>query len=910
MGISKLFPARRFLLLVFLSLIFTVLKAQIRIKERVEIESKAKTSIYQSGPLEVRLYWNGSGSHIPGQDMELLFVGDNLNAGYNPSTNTVTDANEYIKKILYEDDTSFSGVTSLKCFASSGSYWIYAILPAADSNFNTPYVEIIREGLDTTFVPFYNPTWSSMNTQQKCMWTYYDYPGEESCYGVNIEIREIADIQYGESRVLSPVLVDGCRNPIYNPPSTFFRIELVGDSLGTLWDAIKGKGVMVIDSVTDLSTGFYYDALGIEPETAKNLTLRVSTYDGSIPPAERGFTLIPSEVKAELERTEISFGDITTLKIKVRQPNGIWMEKPPEWNVTYNVFQSSESGFLYNMDSSVVNNYYMQDYSSQVNYASYPDTTQDSVEVIIQIHANEPCSDCIILGSIQRDPAGFSSGASLGRKKYQKTESAQSIKRGRIQPIVRIPKQRTASRINMYDHFGFLKLLVKKEEILLGKTNYYQARLEKGNLIIEEVSGPALNGGIAADVWQNDPVQVFEKSDDEVVYGKRLGVYWEKEKPVYETGNPLPKGLIRLVGRYWTQDSTYKVRLTAKYGNQEATTVIEVKKPNKLGDGYYSEDNNGNRTKINEKFIKDVLNHTYDPNLDAIIIRYAGLYGIPPQVIKGDIQKESTFQPGYRYEPFVNIDFQMQKNPTSRFLDDDFRYLKISTSDGNPGIPTDHSNVHDCNGQLISYPIKGANSHNYTIWEMLFNCSKLLNPNATNNLYPITLWYRNGAIDGWNDHYYEIYSKLDDNSNDQAAVDYANAWLKDEYQKGIMSECTAQTRSIASYGLMQVMYTTAVTERNYPFERIGGTLTHLPEYLNLTDTSLTYGIQYLNSKINEELKEEGDGIGKLDNWTLGYERTIIVGLNMYNGKSSLTKRYNWFYGFKVLSFSEQYKPQN
>jgi hypothetical protein len=443
--------------------------------------------------------------------------------------------------------------------------------------------------------------------------------------------------------------------------------------------------------------------------------------------------------------------------------------------------------------------------------------------------------------------------------------------------------------------------IITRKSVLLGGTNYYYTKDEDDKLTIYKTSDPQLeDGGLSTTTWVVEPY-----SDNKATYGKRLGVYWETEKPIYETTETLPAGLIRLVGRYWTADSTYKVRLIALADEKRDTAVIEVKKPSKLGDGYYSEDSKGNRTKIADKTIKDVLNNAYDPNLDDIIIKYAGLYGIPPQVIKGDIQKESTFQPGYRYEPFVNIVFQMKKSPTSKFLDDDFRYLKTSTSDGDPGVPIDHSNVHDCNGQLISYPIKGIN--NYTIWEILFKYSKTLNPNSTSNLYPISLWYDGDAIKGWNSCYKK---KLREVNDKQAAIDYANAWLRDEYQKGIISECTAQTRSVASYGLMQMMYTTAVIERGYPFESIGGTQTHLPEYLNLTDTSLTYGTQYLNSKINEELKEEGDGIGKPDNWTLGYERTIIVGLNMYNGKSLLTKRYNWFYGFKILSFSEQYKPQN
>jgi len=67
-------------------------------------------------------------------------------------------------------------------------------------------------------------------------------------------------------------------------------------------------------------------------------------------------------------------------------------------------------------------------------------------------------------------------------------------------------------------------------------------------------------------------------------------------------------------------------------------------------------------------------------------------------------------------------------------------------------------------------------------------------------------------------------------------------------------------------------------------------------------------------KINKQLVDGGEAAGKLSNWTLGLERTIIVGLNMYNGKTDTTTkntpntRFNWHYGFDVLDKVYQYPP--
>jgi hypothetical protein len=90
-----------------------------------------------------------------------------------------------------------------------------------------------------------------------------------------------------------------------------------------------------------------------------------------------------------------------------------------------------------------------------------------------------------------------------------------------------------------------------------------------------------------------------------------MGVYWETEKPVWNgntnNGN-LVKGLIRLVGRYWTKDSTYIVNLTAKQDKDSSSIKIKIIKPSELGLKY--------------KKSKDVQNH--DINIDSLCIKFGG----------------------------------------------------------------------------------------------------------------------------------------------------------------------------------------------------------------------------------------------------------------------------------------------
>lgn len=132
-----------------------------------------------------------------------------------------------------------------------------------------------------------------------------------------------------------------------------------------------------------------------------------------------------------------------------------------------------------------------------------------------------------------------------------------------------------------------------------------------------------------------------------------------------------------------------------------------------------------------------------------------------------------------------------------------------------------------------------------------------------------------------------------------------------------MSNGIAQTRTAASYGLMQIIYISAVRYRDYPFDTYDKPGNHLPEYLNIADTNLTYSVPFLLSKIQSELETEGDGSNKPNEWVLGFENTLIYSLNMYNGvtntkatETNPNTRYNWHYGYDVIKLVHLYIPGN
>jgi hypothetical protein len=496
------------------------------------------------------------------------------------------------------------------------------------------------------------------------------------------------------------------------------------------------------------------------------------------------------------------------------------------------------------------------------------------------------------------------------------------------------------------DLLGDGSLVVGDEsiEIMLGETKYFQAKfneLEQKLEIVEvedQLTGVSQNEGsvegeegwewVTEDIWGTDPVTP-------VIEDGLSAVYWEKRYPVYidehgehyrdyDKSKELDDGLIRVVGRFWEEkkegesekDYTNRQTIVLKATKNEIESQINifVDKPNYLGRRY----NEISEDIVKYPIPKDVKGNEY--NLDEIIVEYAGKYGIPPQFIKADVQKESIgFNPSYRYEPFYDS-WHLQRNRnkagTSKYLKDNFQYkIKLENStpnEGNPAIPTDHSNV-----KPTTYP-----GYVGTIWDYLFDHCKDINPSVSDadNYYPRKekIWYdtpREKWIELYNKHYEIFIKKNKKEVAKSLAIDSANTWVKDKWQDGVMGkdESIAQTRSAASFGLLQILYTTANGERKYPIDD-----DHLPEYLNITKTCFSYAIPYLKGKLafnlNISIKDDDweETLNNKNNWSLGLEETYKRAFNLYNGadeddENEINGR---LYGKKVMDYNKKYDPLN
>lgn len=345
-------------------------------------------------------------------------------------------------------------------------------------------------------------------------------------------------------------------------------------------------------------------------------------------------------------------------------------------------------------------------------------------------------------------------------------------------------------------------IVVKGNEIMLGETKYYHAAQDNnGKVAIYETSTPTLPAGaIAADIWGDNPVTAVQIENEP--WGRRLGVYWEKEKPIPDGTGNLPPGMIRLIGRYWHKDSIYVVKLSTATGN--ASLGIQVERPNILGDQNLSPTNR-------HSIVKDAFNS--DINLDSLIIKYAGENGIPPQLIKGMMEQEcmnphtNVFEPVWRYEPMTDLRYQENKDIKTRLFPNLSPFVKSvahpkGTGDWPYDITPAHVNVFPT--QYIDSAIT-IGSYISTNWDKYKRKGKLGEPDSV--LYSADLSQRFKEL-------YKPSIKLNGNTDRDAKRSVYNELYKElkeaETDLAKRYNIIAQTRIVTSYGFTQLMYSMTI----------------------------------------------------------------------------------------------------
>jgi hypothetical protein len=417
--------------------------------------------------------------------------------------------------------------------------------------------------------------------------------------------------------------------------------------------------------------------------------------------------------------------------------------------------------------------------------------------------------------------------------------------------------------------------------ILLGETKYFRARnhpTQADRLIIEETAEPELDGAIAEDVWVSDPVAVVSGDG----HGRKMGVYWEKEKPILgDTTNLLPRGLIRVVGRYWHPDSVYKVKLSANYQGRQGRVTLEVLQPSRLGDG-----------QLAERFRTGITVNSVRYNIDSVCIHWGGLHGFPPQHIKGQYSSESVYDdalqavaPAYRYEPW-----------TAEFSDavrnERLGHFWVDTDMGTGDPVPNHANT-----RYMSY----VNTP-HSVWYFIEQYSTVVfNQSPAGYVLFGRFQQATGRLTFPNyrrptREYSRIRRGIYRNLNLDPSVENQQAnllarqtfiqYMSAEYLGGLTNR-PAQSRIASSYGPLQIMYTTAL-ERDY-----GRGAQAPPEYLNVLDTFFPFAMDHMLSLLRRQTQAD-------HNWNRGWESTIRSVYGGWNTRAA--------YPGEVMTAAQSFPP--
>ena len=427
----------------------------------------------------------------------------------------------------------------------------------------------------------------------------------------------------------------------------------------------------------------------------------------------------------------------------------------------------------------------------------------------------------------------------------------------------------------LYNKIVAVTWVEQTHSILLGETKYYYAVKDPDHadkLIIKESFTPK-NGN--ANVTFDPP---------ELMKGDKLGVYWEYKDA---DGNDLTKsqpGSIRLIGRYWTPDQSYKVKLTAHLLSEkrDGDYVIEVKKPARLFDkkAVKGDKNFNGDTEYNSTL--DIRNATL--NIDSLCIWYANALGMPPQFIKSQIFQESDktgyhFHPSYRYEPFTDDTYSDpdQSAFTDAYLTQPFVVTENSMGEGDP-IPTNHKHVYPSN-----YPTTPTKIGEFTAkhWNRYWNSKDL---KVVGPPYLTTLWREFNELAGF----------FLDNPGD-FATDEVKEYVKQNYTK------VGQTRKGASYGILQMVYTTA-QEKGYNKGKTIAT-SIAPEKLNDQIVEMPFYESFMETKISKTFHSAPFSKISAGQWPNGWEATWKSVFDLYDpGKTD--------YAPSVMANSQKFYPQS
>ncbi|MBA4313472.1 MAG: hypothetical protein C0417_12685 [Chlorobiaceae bacterium] len=585
--------------------------------------------------------------------------------------------------------------------------------------------------------------------------------------------------------------------------------------------------------------------------------------------------------------TEVEYGDTASLMIRAVDIDGNFVPLDSTYQFTITLLDTVGYGYLM-CDGWTDNTFTVQGDSGVGKWFQYAATGKIPEDTVVEIPFNLITINQPVIGETKAGRQNVGEENIDNNYNNVKSEKYKVNK----QHAGNLPGYRTIQTINQPDTIQNGNIIPeKKREILLGETKYYYLKFyeNSGQYAIGEDSIPNTTGvsGVQFSVMR---LPVYAARPGEKPDGEKMGVYYEYRN---STGTPI-ESQIRLIGRYWHEESTYVVKLSALLGGAvKRTALIEVKKPDQLFDANVYDPEVGEN---NYQTALDIRNNTL--NIDSLAIWWGGKIGISPQVVKSQIFQESykdnnQFYPSYRYEPWKDFEFQEPRYKYRQYyMEQPFFILEEGIEMGEgiaiPGTfdnPIPHENV-----KPIYYPLTKKKIYQFAIenWGKYFTTgspldsskipgneylTKLWRESYTKNKYFYTPWY--GGVTGFD-----------------IATSKVKAVAADRYTY------QAQTRKAASYGYVQILYTTALQLGFNAGKSIGSS--DPPEILNDQVIEMPFYHDFTIMNLQKQFSENNGTIPDGE-WTDGWEQTWIKSFKPYNADKN--------YGTSVFMHARKFYPQ-
>lgn len=260
--------------------------------------------------------------------------------------------------------------------------------------------------------------------------------------------------------------------------------------------------------------------------------------------------------------------------------------------------------------------------------------------------------------------------------------------------------------------------------------------------------------------------------------------------------------------------------------------------------------------------------------------------GVPPQVVKGIMKKESfEFNPSYRYEPIRDAGLQDDDIHLRRMKRNAY-WIESAGDIGDPAPPTNVANLHAGAGH-IQYP-----GYRGTAWDYFDGHRGSYENVYTRQFAGRHAAYRDTALARLRPLH------LADSSHRASLFADTTLWryLRDTVAGGGLGKCIAQTRLVASYGPMQLIYYDAITTPYRPYAKYPMDLQttppsgrhYPPERLNQPHDWIDYSIRHLIAKFRVHYRDHpvesiDENFFLVANYRRGFDETYRRVLNAYNG---------------------------